>query len=218
MQTDNNNQPNQPNQHSQSSQSSQLVELIQPVELIQLVELIQPNPYYLIQLHGANPESLTSQAKISLNKMNLMVQHKWYLGKDGYPFAYIKGGRVPLHRFIWYLINGIWTNEKIDENGLITKLYVDHVNRDKLDATDENLRLSTPAQNSYNKTSKNTLIDPNTTKPLHHIKLIKSGYSVSLTKDKKVNKISKIASLEEAKRIYNMMASELFGEFAVLYD
>jgi hypothetical protein len=95
---------------------------------------------------------------------------------------------------------------------------VDHINRDKLDATDENLRISTPAENSYNKTSKNSIIDPITTKPLHHIKLTKSGYSVSLTKDGKTNKINKIASLEEAKEIYNMMATELFGEFAVLYD
>lgn len=175
-------------------------------------------PYYLVQLHGANPDSQISQAKVSLNKMDHISPHKWYLGKDGYPFAYIKGGRVPLHRYIWYINTGVWSNEKINPDNTITKLYVDHVNRDKLDATDENLRLSTPAENSYNKTSKNAIIDPHTNKPLHHIKLTKSGYSVSLTKDGKSNKINKIASLEEAKDIYNMMASELFGEFAVLYD
>ena len=140
------------------------------------------------------------------------------MGKDGYPYAYIKGGRAPLHRFVWWLNTGVWKNEKIKSDGNITILYVDHVNRDKLDARDENLRLSTPAKNSYNKTSKNNIIDPITFKPLHHIKLLKSGYSVSLTKDGKTSKISKIASLEEAKEIYNMMASELFGEFAVLYD
>ena len=142
------------------------------------------------------------------------------MGKDGYPFAYIKGGRAPLHRYIWWLNSGSWTNEAPvpGPDGKITKLYVDHVNRDKLDAQDSNLRLSTPAENSYNKTSKNTLIDPITNKPLHHIKLLKSGYSISLTKDKKTSKINKIASLEEAKSIYNMMASELFGEFAVLYQ
>lgn len=176
------------------------------------------NSHYLIQLHGANPNSQSSQAKISLNKIDHIIQHKWYLGKDGYPFAYIKGGRVPLHRYIWYINTGVWKNEKINTNGSIIKLYVDHINRDKLDATDENLRLSTPAENSYNKTSKNEIIDPITLKPLHHIKLTKLGYSVSLTKDGKTSKISKIASLEEAKEIYNMMALELFGEFAVLYE
>jgi hypothetical protein len=175
------------------------------------------NNNYLIQLYGANPNSQSSIAKVSLNKIDAVDPHKWYLGKDGYPFSYIKGGRVPLHRYIWYLNTGIWTNEKINQDGTTTKLYVDHVNRDKLDATDQNLRISTPAENSYNKTSKNSLVDPITSKSLHHIKLIKSGYSVSLTKDSKTNKINKIATLEEAKEIYNMMATELFGEFAVLY-
>jgi len=175
-------------------------------------------PHYLIQLFGSNPNSQTSQAKVSLNKIEHIEPHKWYLGKDGYPFAYIKGGRVPLHRYIWYINSGIWTNNKINEDNTITKLYIDHINRDKLDATDENLRLSTPAENSYNKSSKNTIIDPITSKPLHHIKLTKSGYLVSLTKNGKTSKINKISNLEEAKEIYNMMACELFGEFAVLYD
>lgn len=173
--------------------------------------------YYLIQLHGANPDSTSSKAKISLNKIDEVNKFKWYLGKDGYPYTFIKGGRVPLHRYIWWLNTGVWNNHRIEDDGRITKLYIDHINRDKLDARDENLRASTPAENSYNRTSKNAIIDPMTSKPLHHIKLTKTGYSVSLTKDKQTNKIDKISSLEEAKEIYNMMAREMFGEFAVLY-
>ncbi len=173
--------------------------------------------YFSFQLYGKNPNSPNSFAKVSLNKIQHIEKYKWYLGKDGYPFAYIEGGRAPLHRYIWWLNTNTWTNTKVNQNGTITKLYIDHVNRDKLDATDENLRLSTPAENSYNKTSKNQMIDPVTNKPLHHIKLTKSGYTVSISKDGKINKISKIGSLEEAKQIYNMMASELFGEYAVLY-
>ncbi len=176
------------------------------------------NNYYLIQLNGANPESKNSQAKISLNKINIIDKHKWYLGKNGYPYAYIKGSRIPLHRYIWWLNTGTWNNQQINENGIINKLYIDHINRDKLDARDENLRISTPAENSYNKTSKNNIIDPMTSQPLHHIKLKKSGYCVSLTKDGKTTKIDKITNLEDAKEIYNMMAAELFGKFAVLYD
>ena len=173
---------------------------------------------YLIELFGANPESKNSKAKVSLNKINHVNKFKWYLGKNMYPYAYIKGARVPLHRFIWWLNTGIWNNTDINADGIITKLFVDHINRDKLDARDENLRISTPAENSYNKTSKNDIIDPITLKPLHHIKILKSGYAVMLTKDGKTSKIDKIASLEEAKEIYNMMATELFGKFAVLYD
>ena len=173
--------------------------------------------HHEIKLHGGNPASINSTAKISINKIPHIILHKWYLGKDGYPFAYIEGGRVPLHRYIWYLNTGIWTNNYIDSNNKIKKLYVDHINRDKLDATDDNLRISTPAENSYNKTSKNLILDPNTGLPIHHIKLKKSGYEVTLSKDGKVNKINKIKTIEEAKEIYNMMAFELFGEFAVLY-
>lgn len=179
----------------------------------------QSKPYFLIQMYGSNPDSNISQAKVSLSKMTHVEKYKWYLGKNGYPYAYINGSRVPLHRFIWYMNSGTWSNTQIDPHtNKITKMYVDHVNRDKLDATDENLRLSTPAENSYNKTSKSAIIDPLTLKPLHHIKLKKSGYSVSLAKDGTTNKIEKIASLEEAKEIYNMMATEMFGEFAVLYN
>ena len=175
------------------------------------------NNIFYLDLCGSNPNSVNLQAKVSINKINNVIDHKWYLGKDGYPFSYIKGARVPLHRYIWWLNTGNWHNNKINENGVEIKLYVDHINRDKLDATDTNLRLSTPAENSYNKTSKNTIIDPITQKPLHHIKQKKSGYEVTLSKNGIINKINKISSLEEAKEIYNQMATEMFGKFAVLY-
>jgi hypothetical protein len=176
---------------------------------------------HLIQLHGKNPDSSSSFAKVSKNKENIVGQFKWYLGKDNYPFTYIKGGRVPLHRYIWYINTGVYDNYTVEEKSGIMykkKLYIDHINRDKLDSTDNNLRLSTPATNSYNKTSKSDIIDPITMKPLHHIKLKKSGYEVKISKSGKSSCINKIGSLEEAKTIYNMMASELFGEYAVLYD
>lgn len=175
--------------------------------------------YYLIKLHGSNPNSSLCSAKVSLNKIDYVDKYKWYLGKNGYPYTYIEGSRIPLHRYIWYINKGVWSNTCIDnKTKQIKKLYVDHANRDKLDATDENLRLSTPAENSYNKTSNSNILDPHTEKPLHHIKFKKSGYVVSIRKQTNTHKIDKIPSLEEAKNIYNMMATELFGEFAVLYE
>ena len=157
---------------------------------------------YLLKLHGklTNEESF---AKVSLRWLDQVDQHKWYLGSNGYPFAYIKhksGGtsRVPLHRYIHWLQTGYWTD-----------LYVDHINRDKLDATDQNLREATPAENSYNKTNQN---------PLHNIKYNESTnkYEVKITKNKIIHKIDNIETLAEANNIYKMMAEELFGEFAPL--
>ncbi len=173
---------------------------------------------FYIKLHRNKNDLGDTMAKVSLNKKDIVEKHKWYLGKDGYPFTYIEGGRVPLHRYIHYLNTSQWNNNFVDPHtNAVVKFYVDHVNRDKLDATDENLRLATPAENSYNKTSVNDIIDPYTGKPLHHIKLKKSGYEVTIKKDDNINKINKIKTLEEAKEIYNMMATELFGEYAVLY-
>ena len=172
--------------------------------------------YYKIKLHRKN-SPIDTHALVSINKILHVEQYKWYLGKDGYPFTYIKGGRVPLHRYIWYINTGSWTNVFVVGDKVV-KHFVDHINRDKLDARDDNLRLATPAQNSYNKTSKSTLVDPETAEPLHHIKLNKSGYSVAICKDGVTNRIDSIGTLEEAKQIYNMMAEEMFGEFAVLYD
>jgi hypothetical protein len=86
-----------------------------------------------------------------------------------------------------------------------------------LDARDINLRLATPAQNSYNKSTKSNIVDPETNQKIHHIKIKKTGYEVSISKDKITNRIDSIGTLEEAKQIYNMMALEMFGEFSVLY-
>lgn len=157
--------------------------------------------FFLIKLNGklCNEQNPVF-AKISLRWFDDVTKHKWYLGANGYPFAYIKNSygvsRLPLHRYVHWLQVKHWTD-----------LYVDHINRDKLDATDINLRLATPAENSYNKTH----INPN-----HNIKLNKSTskYEVKISKNGQIHKISDISTIDEAKEIYKLMAEELFGKFA----
>lgn len=156
----------------------------------------------LIKLEGSNPEAAETYAIISLWRLPQVSEYKWYLSKSGYPFTYTKNGsRLMLHKFVWFLI----TSEYDTDN-----FYVDHVNRDRLNATDFNLRLATAAENSYNKSS---------SRELHHIKAnAKNGlFEVTIHKNKKTHRIGNIATEAEAKEIYNLMAAELFGDFANLY-
>ena len=134
--------------------------------------------------------------KVNLKWINYLSQYKWYIGANGYPFTYANGSRLPLHRYIHWLINGYWTT-----------LIVDHIDRDKFNATDDNLREATAKENSYNKTHKN---------PDHNIKYKQSTntFEVIIQKNKKVHKIDNIKNLEEARKIYKIMAEELFGNFA----
>jgi len=85
-----------------------------------------------IKLEGKHA---TSQGEIyaivSKNKERQISRFTWYLGKNGYPFTYKRGSRLQLHKLIWILIH----KEKPEK-----KMYIDHINRNKLDATDENLR------------------------------------------------------------------------------
>ena len=158
------------------------------------------DPEFLIELYGKAiiSEQVKPYAKVSIGRIEEVSLFKWYLSSKGYPYTYINGGRIPLHRYIWYLKSGVYKN-----NGW----YVDHINRDKLDARDSNLRLATPAENSYNKTGGD----------LHHIKLKTDGYKVSINKGSQRVCIGKIQSLQDAKEIYNLIAEDLYGEFAVLY-
>jgi hypothetical protein len=132
---------------------------------------------------------------ISLDMFDEVSKYSWYLSKSGYPFCY-ELGRMQLHRYIYTLING----ELIPSN-----IYVDHIDRNKLNNVNTNLRLVTPQQNSFNKTPKNNM------KGIK--KVSDSNYRVSVTKNGKTHSISKIKSLDDAKEIHSLMSQELFGEY-----
>lgn len=130
---------------------------------------------------------------------------KWYLSGSGYPGTYgtydnsIKFARpIAVHQLM---------------HGKLAQGYVvDHINRNKLDNRRVNLRVCTAAQNSYNKSkSKNAIgkykgVTKNSTK--------NPTYTASITKDGVKREIKDIPTEEQAARIYDMMAEELFGSYA----
>ena len=135
-------------------------------------------------------------AMISMNKWPAVSKYEWYLGKAGYPMCY-KLHKMQLHRFIYTIILG----ETPPPN-----FYVDHIDRNKLNNTDTNLRLATPQENSFNKTT-----DTNT-KGVKQIS--ENNYTATVVKNGTRHEIKNIPTEKQAAEIYNLMAEELFGSFA----
>lgn len=139
-------------------------------------------------------------AMVSANKWLFVSKYEWYLGKTGYPVCY-NLGKIQLHRFVYTHIFGEY---------LPSKLYVDHIDRNKLNNTDNNLRLATPQENSFNKST-------NSNKK--GVKKISEGnYSAVIVKDGTRHEIKNISTESQAAETYNMMAEELFGSFAAFND
>lgn len=135
-------------------------------------------------------------AMISNDKWSIVNKYKWYLGKAGYPICY-ELGKMQLHRFIYTHIVG---------QKLPSDWYVDHIDRNKLNNTDKNLRLATPQENSFNKSTESNN---------KGVKKIKEGnYSACIMKNGTKHEIKNIPTQRQAADIYNMMAEELFGVFA----
>lgn len=164
--------------------------------------------YAQVSLLGDHADN-TSEGNIMLvsyHDLELVLKFKWYLTKAGYPGTYgsvdgsIKYSRpVHLHQFLYpYTPYGH---------------VVDHINRDRLDNRRDNLRICTALQNSYNKSK-----PKNSNKKYKGVH--KTGrknnptYTASITKNGVKQEIKNIQTEEQAAKVYDMMAEELFGEYA----
>lgn len=135
-------------------------------------------------------------AMVSANKWDKVSKYDWYLGKSGYAMCY-KLGKMQLHRFIYTHILG---------ESPPTNFFIDHIDRNKLNNTDNNLRLATPQENSFNKSTKSNKKGVK--------KISANNFTANITKDGIRREIKNIPSEKQAAEIYNMMAEELFGSFA----
>jgi hypothetical protein len=138
-------------------------------------------------------------ATVSMDKWPFVSKYDWYLGKAGYPICYSLG-KTTLHKFVYhYLTRGL---------GAPDGFYIDHIDRNKLNNTDSNLRLATPQENSFNKSTASNIKGVR--------KISEGNYSAVITKDGTKHEIKNIPTQNQAAEIYNVMAEELFGSFAAL--
>jgi hypothetical protein len=136
------------------------------------------------------------KAMVSQNKWASVSKYAWYFAKNGYVICY-ELGKMSLHRFVYTLI----LKERPPKG-----FCIDHIDRNPLNNTDNNLRLATPQENSFNKS---------TSTNMKGVKKISEGnYTASIVKDGQKHEIKNIPTPERAAEVYNMMAEELFGTFA----
>jgi hypothetical protein len=128
-------------------------------------------------------------------------KYAWYLGKDGYAICY-ELNFIHLHTYIMKHL----LKYRVPKSEGKTLLYIDHIDRDKLNNRDDNLRFATPQENAYNKSTK--------TNSKGVKKISEGNYTVSITKDGVIHQITDIPDRKQAAKIYNMMSEELFGNFA----
>jgi hypothetical protein len=151
--------------------------------------------YVQIMLKGSHAEDINASMLISKESCKKVLRYNWYLGKNLYPVTYDRTpeGRHPtLHKF---LINDV-------PKGYV----VDHINHDKLDNRLTNLRVCTAKENSYN--------TKRSTDKFKGVRKTAKGYNVCISKDGIKYELKDIETEIEAAKLYDILAEELFGEYA----
>lgn len=124
------------------------------------------------------------------------ISKKWYLTPQGYART---SRDIRLHRVIAELKFGKLPNDKV----------VDHINRNKLDNRESNIRLATTAGNSSNRD-----ILPNASS-FKGVYKNKEKFIAQICVNNKVKHLGRFCTPEEAAKAYNEAAFLHQGEFAV---
>jgi hypothetical protein len=145
---------------------------------------------------------ITSSGKeiiVDETKQNELNIYSWYIDSHGYPTTIIKNKHIRMHRYI----TNANTNDEI----------VDHINHNKLDCKLDNLRKSNSSLNSHNVSKRK-----NTTSKYTGVYFDKrrNKYQAEIRKDKQKYFLGLFKTEEEAAKIYNKKALELYGEYANL--
>lgn len=159
--------------------------------------------YVQLELLGSHATSEGAIALVSKKSLELVIQFVWYLGKGGYPITHGTDDKTIVYG------KGLKMHKLLYPNAPKGKV-IDHINRNRLDNRLENFRICTSKQNSYNtKKPKNST---NNYKGV--IKQNNDLWTARVSKDGQIHEIKDIQTDKEAAKIYDMMAEELFGEYA----
>jgi hypothetical protein len=144
-------------------------------------------------------------ALISEEDADLVLSKSWFL-RDGYPSTNIhKNGKrtcVFMHRLIMF---------GLSENDLL----VDHVDRDRLNNTRENLRVCTNSQNQANRTT-----PKNNSSGYKGVRWLSKTqkWQAMIKVNNRVHCLGCYRNPKNAARAYNKAALHFFGEFAYLNE
>jgi hypothetical protein len=162
--------------------------------------------YVQIQLMGNHADNVENYEDnimlISKKDIHIVMNFKWYLGKSGYPVTY--GSIDNEYKFIPPISCHRFLNPNIDKGYV-----VDHINRNRLDNRRVNYRIITQKQNSYNRTK-----SKNSSNKYKGVKKYKKSFSAIISKDGVRTEIRGFKTEEEAAQMYDMMAEDLFGQYA----
>jgi len=147
---------------------------------------------------------LFSGDKIIIDKENIemLKPYRWVSG-GYYPVTTFKiGGKrmtIPLHHFL---------ATKDIHKKLLKGIMIDHIDGNKGNYTEDNLRYCTRTQNA-----KNRKLNKNNTTGYKGVRRHKEGYEAKITHDGTIFHLGTYKTPEEAALVRNMMEQSLFREF-----
>jgi hypothetical protein len=151
----------------------------------------------LLGEHSKDVNGSPLQMLISIEDLASILEHNWYIGRSGYPIAYIgsRKGTSVYH----YLMGSYGPDYPID-----------HINRNKLDNRRSNLRVCTRQENNYNRS-----LAKNSKYKYKGIRQEKDGsWTAYCTKDGETNEVEGFIDDVTAAKTYDAIAEALYGKFA----
>lgn len=160
-------------------------------------DIVIHNNYVEIKIYNIKNEYVCS-TMVSLDKYDLVKEYKYYIRKDGYIEGNKSKNKIKERFLLHRLIMGFPSNQ------------VDHINRNKLDNRNENLREVTNSQNQVNQG-----IMKNNTSGITGVTWDKSRnkWKVSLNINNKCYNLGRFDTLEEAKKIRFQAEKEYQKEY-----